>query len=175
MDKITLERIKLLHPTVRKEVLEAYTYVNNKLLGKRVRLRFSSTLRTADEQKELYEKGRTAPGRKVTNAKAWQSIHNYGLALDIVLLIDRDGNGSFESASWDTKSDNDNDDIADWMEVINHFKSIGWTWGGDWTRFKDYPHLEKTGHTWRTLKSKMDNEDIFTETIDGKIYQWVNL
>ena len=62
------------------------------------------------------------------------------------------------------------------MEVVNYFKSIGWEWGGDWKSFKDYPHLEKTfGYTWKTLKVKIDNGDFFTETIDGKIYQWVNL
>ncbi len=176
MDKVTIERIKRMHPSLRNEVLEAYKYVNNKLLGKGVRLRFSSTLRTAEEQAALYAQGRTKPGSKVTNAKPWQSIHNYGLAMDIIILLDKDGNGTFESVSWSTKADDDKDGTADWMEVINHFKSIGWEWGGDWKSFKDYPHLEKTfGNTWRTLKAKIDNVDFFTETIDGKIYQWVNL
>ena len=31
----------------------------------------------------LYEQGRTAPGKIVTKAKAWQSLHNYGLACDL--------------------------------------------------------------------------------------------
>lgn len=175
-DKITLDRIKVLHPSIRKEVRDAYLYVNNKLLGKGVRLRFAHTLRTIAEQDALYAQGRTTTGPKVTNAKGGQSIHNYGLAIDIVLLLDKDGNGTFESASWDTKADYDHDLTPDWMEVINHFKAIGWEWGGDWKRFKDYPHLEKTfGNNWRTLKAKIDNQDFFTETIKGKIYKWANV
>ncbi len=175
-DSITLERIKLLHPTLRKELHDAYMHVNNKLLGKGVRLRFAYTLRTNEEQDALYAQGRTKPGKIVTNAKGGQSIHNYGLAFDIVLLLDKDGNGTFESASWDINADFDNDHKADWMEAVNHFKSIGWSWGGDWKSFKDYPHLEKTfGNTWKTLKAKIDNEDFFTETIDSKEYKWVNI
>ncbi len=39
-------------------------------------------MRTFAEQDALYAKGRTAPGGKVTNAKAGSSAHNYGLAID---------------------------------------------------------------------------------------------
>ncbi|MBE99307.1 M15 family metallopeptidase [Flavobacterium coralii] len=176
MDLITLDRIKLLHPDIRQEVRAGYEFVNNKQLGKGVRLRFAHTLRTPEEQNALYAQGRTKPGKVVTKAKAWQSIHNYGLAFDIVLLIDRDGNGTFETASWGIKADFDKDRQADWMEVVNYFKSIGFVWGGDWKSFKDYPHFEKSfGHTWRTLKAKYDKGDTFTEVIDGKTYTWVNL
>lgn len=38
--------------------------------------------RTAEEQNRIYAQGRTAPGPKVTSARAWQSNHNYGIALD---------------------------------------------------------------------------------------------
>lgn len=110
MDLITLNRIKLMHPQVRQEVLEAYTHVNNKLLGKGVRLRFAYTLRTIQEQNEFYAQGRTKLFDKkgnrlgiVTNARGGQSIHNYGLAFDIVLLIDKNGDGNFETASWDIR------------------------------------------------------------------------
>jgi peptidoglycan L-alanyl-D-glutamate endopeptidase CwlK len=125
MDQITLNRIKLLHPKVREEALAAYTYCNQKLLGNKVRLRFSHTLRSIDEQNSLYALGRTklfdAYGNhlaKVTNARGGQSIHNYGLAFDIVLLIDRDNNGTFETASWNTGADNDNDGAADLIILI---------------------------------------------------------
>lgn len=176
MDRITIERINLLHPIVRDEVLNAYIYINNKLLGKNIRLRFSSTFRTAEQQAELYAKGRTKPGKKVTNAKPWQSIHNYGFAIDFLILIDKDKNGTFESADWNTLSDNDNDGVADWKEITNYFKLLGWTWGGDWKSFPDYPHLEKTfGNSWRTLKSKLDNGHYTEELVYGKIYKWVNI
>jgi peptidoglycan L-alanyl-D-glutamate endopeptidase CwlK len=46
------------------------------------------TLRSLDEQEQLYERGRTAPGRIVTMAKPGQSAHNFGLAIDIVPIVD---------------------------------------------------------------------------------------
>lgn len=181
MDQITLNRIATLHPKIRKKVLDAYIYVNNKLLGKGVRLRFAYTTRTIEEQNELYAQGRTKlfdkNGRrlgKVTQAKGGESIHNYHLAFDIVLLLDKDGDGKFESATYEML-DFDKDGKADWMEVVDYFKSIGFTWGGDW-KFKDKPHFEMTfGHTWRTLKNKFDKGDVFTETINGVKYTYVNL
>jgi len=45
------------------------------------------TLRTMAEQEALYEQGRTKPGRVVTNAKPGESAHNYGLAVDVVPLV----------------------------------------------------------------------------------------
>jgi peptidoglycan L-alanyl-D-glutamate endopeptidase CwlK len=152
LDILTVERIKTMHPDERKELLEDYAYVNEKLLGKGVRLRFAYTYRTPAEQDQIFKQR-----PKVTNAKGWQSIHNYGLAFDIVLLYDLDNNGTFETASWDMKKDFDNDKVADWMEVTNYFKSKGWEWGGDWKNFKDAPHFQKVkGLTWQALKEKVD-------------------
>ncbi len=91
MDRVTLNRIEQAHPNIREELRGDYLYCNNKLLGKGVRLRFSSVFRTIEEQNELYNKR-----PKVTNARGGQSIHNYGLAFDIVLLYDKDLDGRFE-------------------------------------------------------------------------------
>jgi peptidoglycan L-alanyl-D-glutamate endopeptidase CwlK len=44
----------------------------------------TSTLRTFEEQAELFAIGRTKTGNKVTNAKAGESWHNFGLAFDVV-------------------------------------------------------------------------------------------
>jgi peptidoglycan L-alanyl-D-glutamate endopeptidase CwlK len=74
---------------------------------------------------------------KVTNAKGGMSYHNYGLAIDIVLII------GGVAASWDIKTDFDGDGKADWIEIVNIFKSFGWEWGGDW-KFYDAPHFQKT-------------------------------
>jgi peptidoglycan L-alanyl-D-glutamate endopeptidase CwlK len=63
-------------------------------------------------------------------------MHNYGLAIDIVLV--RDG-----SALWDVKADLDGDGKADWIEIVTIFKSYGWEWGGDW-KFYDAPHFQKS-------------------------------
>lgn len=33
---------------------------------------------------------------------------------------------------------------SDWMEVVSIAKDLGFEWGGDWSGFKDYPHLQMT-------------------------------
>lgn len=158
MDDITLERINEAHPKIRQTLLQQYKEANN-LLGKNVRLRFAYVYRSNALQDKLFKQ---VP--KVTNAKGGQSIHNYGLAFDIVLLIDKDNNGTFESASWDTLKDFDGDKVADWMEIVKYFKGKGWTWGGDWKSFKDAPHFEfNFGFDWRTLKARVDKGLIITD------------
>lgn len=161
-DKISIERIKTAHPKLREELEKIYHEANNKL-GK-ARLRFAYVLRTFAEQDELYKIGRSKKGKVVTNATGGQSLHNYGLAVDIVLLIDKNGDGVFETASWDTKADWDKDNIADWVEVVKVFEKYGWEWGGSWKTFKDLPHFQKTfGYKWQQLKilhaaKKVDSE-----------------
>lgn len=142
MDKVTIDRIADLHPRLREEALEIYKEICEALTG-RALCRFAFTLRTIEQQDALYAQGRTKPGKIVTNAKGGQSMHNYGLAIDIVLLIDKDKNGSYESASWETNVDFDGDGKADWQEVVKVFKSYGWEWAGDW-KFVDMPHFQKT-------------------------------
>lgn len=166
MDQITLQRIQLLHPKVRTEVENIYRNQIVPALTGRAICRFAYTLRTFAEQNALYAQGRTklydANGNKlglVTKAKGGQSIHNYGLALDIVLI--KDG----ATASWEENVDFDKDGKADWMEVVNIFKANGWTWGGDWKSFKDKPHFEKTfGNGWKDLLAKHNAGDFITGT-----------
>jgi len=166
MDQITLQRIQLLHPKVRTEVENIYTNQIVPALNGRAYCRFAYTLRTFAEQNALYAQGRTklfdANGKRlgvVTKAKGGQSIHNYGLALDIVLIKDN------KTASWEDTVDFDKDGKADWMEVVNILKSNGWTWGGDWKSFKDKPHFQKDfGYTWRSLLAKHNAGDFIPGT-----------
>ena len=174
MDKSTIDKIKLAHPKIRESLLKDYTDANN-LLGKGCRLRFVYVVRTPTEQDALYALGRTKVnpdgkstkkpmGNIITNAKGWQSIHNYGLAFDIVLLYDKNGDGVFESVSWDMVKDGDHDGKADWIEIANFFVSKGWEWGGKWNSFKDYPHFQKAfGLKWQQMKMKLDNGDFNLE------------
>lgn len=141
-DKKTVERIQLIHPKLRDEVSSIYAEICEALTGSAM-CRFAYTLRTFAEQNALFAQGRTKPGKVVTNAKGGQSFHNYGLAVDIVLLVDKNGDGIFETAAWDTRTDFDKDRKSDWMECVNIFKQYGWEWGGDW-RFSDPPHFQKT-------------------------------
>ncbi len=135
-DQKTLERISNLHPKLKEDTFRIYNEICEALTGRAV-CRFSHTLRTNQEQNDLYAIGRTKPGKIVTNAKGGQSYHNYGLAVDIVLIIDG------KTASWDTKGDFDKDGKSDWQEIVAIFKRHGWEWGGDW-KFADYPHFQKT-------------------------------
>lgn len=137
MDKISLARLGVLHPLLRDEAVKIFNEIDKALTG-RAKCRITQTLRTFKEQNDLYAQGRTKPGGKVTNAKGGDSFHNYGLAVDFCLLIDG------KEVSWDMKKDYDSDLIPDWMEVVAIFKKYGWSWGGDWKSFKDYPHFEKT-------------------------------
>jgi peptidoglycan LD-endopeptidase CwlK len=145
MDKITQQRIEKLHPIVRDEVTQIINECNLALTGK-AQVRITQGLRTMDEQRALYALGRTKPGNKVTNALAGQSIHNYGFAVDICLIIDG------KEASWNTTKDWDNDQIADWYECVKIFAKYGWDWGGNWKKFKDLPHFDKRGcNNWKLL------------------------
>lgn len=151
-DQLTLSRIKLLHPSLIDEVNEIYDEID-KVLGKGVVCRFSHTLRTNKEQDLLFSKK-----PKVTNARGGQSYHNYGLAIDIVLLLDKDINGTHETASWNTKLDFDKDGQSDLMEVVKIFKMYGWEWGGDW-KFVDAPHFQKTfGLSIKQLQTLTNNK-----------------
>lgn len=143
MDKPTLDRIAKLHPMVRQEMKTIIDECNKVLTG-RSQVRLAQGLRTFAEQDALYNQR-----PKVTNAKGGQSIHNYGFAVDIVLIIDG------KTASWDTHKDWDGDKISDWDECVKIFAKHGWSWGGNWTSFKDMPHFDKIGfNNWRTLITK---------------------
>jgi peptidoglycan L-alanyl-D-glutamate endopeptidase CwlK len=153
MDKYTEQRINKLHPSVREEVHKIIAECDNALTGK-AKIRVTQALRTFKEQDDLYAIGRTKLGKKVTNARGGQSIHNYGFAVDICLVIDG------KTASWDTVKDWDNDQIADWYECVKIFAKYGWDWGGNWKKFKDLPHFDKKGYNnWRKLaKLKKDKQ-----------------
>jgi peptidoglycan L-alanyl-D-glutamate endopeptidase CwlK len=146
MDKVTMDRIAKLHPNVRNEMTNIINECNKALTG-RSQVRIAQGLRTFAEQEALFQKR-----PKVTNAKAGQSVHNYGFAVDIVLIIDG------KDASWDVKKDWDGDKVSDWDECVKVFAKYGWSWGGNWTSFKDMPHFEKIGfNNWRLL-SKMKKD-----------------
>lgn len=158
-DKITEQRILLLHPKRRGEVKSILEIAESKF-PPNMAIRIVQGLRTFDEQDALYKKR-----PKVTNAKGGQSLHNYGLAIDFAILHDKDGNGSFEELSWDTVKDFDKDGKADWMEVVSEFEKAGWEWGGKWRTFKDLPHCQKTdGYTWQQLLVKYQKKDFISGT-----------
>lgn len=149
MDGITLKRIDLLHPKLRDEVREIYETITNSLTAKGIICRFTSTYRTKAEQTALYAQGRTDKTKPiVTMAKAGESYHNYGLAIDVCIIK----NGV--TASWDFSKDYDNDGVADLMEAIHIFQMNGWEWAGNWKTFREFPHVQKTfGKTIKQMQA----------------------
>lgn len=91
----------------------------------------SCTYRSGEEQNALYAQGRTKPGRKVTNAKAGQSFHQYRVALDLYPLVH--GKPDFSGTS------------PNWQKIAVIFKRHGFEWAGDWKRFRELPHFQMTG------------------------------
>lgn len=159
LDKPTLDKINTLHPFIREEVKMLVSTINNKILTGKAKIRVVQATRTFKEQQDLYNQGRTSPGKIVTQAKAGDSIHNYGLAFDMCLIIDN------KEVSWDTVKDFDNDRQSDWMEIVTFLKKFNYVWGGDWRSFKDMPHFEKTGgNTLNQLKIKYKNKDFIKNT-----------
>lgn len=90
----------------------------------------TSTFRDAESQNALYAQGRTAPGKKVTNARGGDSFHNWRCAFDFVPLV----NGK---AIWN--------DAALWDRCGDVAESVGLEWGGKWAKFPDKPHCQDTG------------------------------
>lgn len=165
IDKVSKERIELLHPYIRQRVTDALSYVNTKVLdSKKAYVRIAQGLRTFPEQDGLFAQGRTKPGKIVTNARGGDSYHNYGLAVDIVLII----NG--KEASWDIAKDYNGDGIADWMQVVDVFEKKGFYWGGNFKSIKDYPHFEwNISGTIRELKTKYNGKQFIPGTNYVKI------
>ncbi|WP_316568692.1 M15 family metallopeptidase [Neobacillus sp. YIM B06451] len=123
-----------LHPVVREKAEELVSIAAKK----GITIQLIEGFRTVEEQNRLYAIGRSDGGQIVTYARGGESYHNYGLAVDFA-LTGKDG-----SLIWDTDHDMNGNGRRDWEEVGLMAKGMGFEWGGDWERFKDYPHLQMT-------------------------------
>lgn len=167
MDKITQDRIKTLHPAIQADVESIINECNDRLKGKvKMMVRIAEAFRTWQEQDAIYAKGRTAPGAIVSYAKGGDSMHNYGLAVDIVFMFDRDNNGTWEEASWDFFKDHDGDGEVDFNEVDFVFKKYGFSglYKADGKRW-DFPHFQRTfGLTIAEMKKRYLAKDFIPGT-----------
>jgi len=162
---ISLNRANLLHPAIRQEVIDTIGNIENNSFPSTIKIRIVQSLRTIEEQNELFAQGRTKPGKIVTNAKGGSSYHNYGLAFDFALMYDKDNNGTYEVLSWEVDFDFDKDGAKDWQEVVKPFKTLGYTWGGDFRSITDNPHIEKAfGFSTKDLLLKHNNKDFIPGT-----------
>lgn len=118
-------KLEDLHPTVEKMAREFI----KKCKEAGIEVLITSTLRDFASQDALYAQGRTKPGAKVTNAKAGQSFHNYGVALDFVVM-----KGGV--CQWnDTKGFKKCGEIAE---------SLSFEWAGRWSSFPEQAHIQYT-------------------------------
>ncbi|MGG3940454.1 M15 family metallopeptidase [Peribacillus psychrosaccharolyticus] len=129
---------KNINPVVKQTAIE----VIKRAYKEKIYVLISNGFRSFEEQDKLYAQGRTNKSKPiVTNARGGYSAHNYGLAIDFVIVSD-DG----RRAIW-TVTDK-------WRRVASIAKSLGFEWGGEWSSFKDYPHLQMTkGLTMKELLS----------------------
>jgi peptidoglycan L-alanyl-D-glutamate endopeptidase CwlK len=94
----------------------------------------TSTYRDLDSQAALFAQGRTAPGKRVTNAKPGQSFHNWRVAFDMVPL--RAG-----KPVWNTTGP----DADLWERIGKIGESVGLEWAGRWVTFREFAHFQYTG------------------------------
>ena len=107
----------------------------------------TQTLRTIAEQDALFAQGRTKPGPIVTKAKGGFSLHNYGVAFDIVPVV----NG---------KTDYSNATTFACVGEIG--QRLGLEWGGAWATFPDKPHFQfLAGYTLADFQNKKIDEQKF--------------
>ena len=121
LDDISMERLSQVHPELSRRVQQLADLLS-------FPIRVTQGLRTYAQQDALYQQGRTTPGKIVTNAAAGHSMHNFGMAVDVVPLK-ADG-----TADWDSKDDQ-------WVEILNKAPSCGLAEGAEWRTFPDMPHL----------------------------------
>lgn len=137
-DGISHDRALLLHPKVRDEIIAIIDQIEAKW-PLSTKIRIVQGLRTIEEQDKLYAKGRTTAGPKVTNARGGKSYHNYGLAIDFVVM-------EGVKIYWEHKFN---------PQVVAAFKAAGWKWGGEFKSIVDKPHFEKSfGYTVSQLLAK---------------------
>ncbi len=175
MDKVTQDRIALLHPNIRLDIQKGCDMVNAVGLEMRITL----GLRSYAESDAYYYQDKLSiaevnklrftahlplfpdNGQKLpwaSNAKGGQSYHNFGLAFDFCIKHS-DG-----SVSFDIAEDSNADKKSDFLQVVEIFKGLGFTSGMDFPVKKDNDHLEKTfGHKFTELDilfraKKVDSE-----------------
>lgn len=111
------------------------------ILYKQGRLKqFGMTVKDLNQEREnlgLYPLTEEDANKIVTNARPWQSFHQYGLAIDIVPL----NNG---------KPDWFNFKVFEKLGQIG--KMFGLEWAGEWKAFKELPHFQDTETYMKIIK-----------------------
>lgn len=158
-DKISRARVQELHPAVRDTFRDFITEAETTL---DITLRVVQGLRTFATQQALVnqpfdKKDNDGDGRvdeadeKVTNAKPGASYHQYGLAVDLVQML----NGK---PVWNQ---------TPYAKISTIATKYGIRWGGHWN---DMPHFERNlGFNWRTLLAKYKAKEFIAGTTYVKL------
>lgn len=96
--------------------------------------------RSPEIQRGLYAQGRTAPGRKVTNAKPWDSPHQYFEAVDII----------HPSLGWQVSEDYW-EALASCVRIVADKFGVELDHGHTW-RFRDSAHIQLKD--WKTVRDR---------------------
>ena len=128
--------------------------------------KITAGVRTAEEQNRLYQKGRTAPGAKVTNVDGYKQKSNhqikfdgFGYAVDIGVLVTekiiekvKENGKEVEKEIQKTVYKGSWKDFHYYQDIYNVAKEkgllekYGIEWGGNcWKSFKDAPHWQIKG------------------------------
>ena len=149
-----MKDINTLHP----EAIVLCNQFLQKCKANGLEVRITQTFRTKAEQIEIYNRGRSekskAKGEKiVTKCKYPDSPHCWGVAFDIVIIVDG-------KVNWDRT------DLYKKAGQIG--KSLGLQWGGDFKSFVDFPHFELPkfvkNKSCRWLKATYKTPDAFKKT-----------
>jgi peptidoglycan L-alanyl-D-glutamate endopeptidase CwlK len=129
LDDISMERLAEVMPELSRRVQQLAAMLS-------FDIRITQGLRTYAQQDALWQEGRNPDGGYadpthhvgvVTNAKGGQSMHNFGLAVDVAPII----NGIID---W-------NDKDANWAAILAKAPTCGLAEGAEWRTFPDEPHL----------------------------------
>lgn len=128
MNKTSEQRLSTVHP----ELAKRARIIAARLAQKGIVVEVTQGLRSYAEQNELFKIGRTirTNERPVTNARAGQSFHNFGMAVDFVITE----NGK---PNWNAPR-------AQWLQIAEAAEALGLESGARW-KFVDLPHVQLHG------------------------------
>ncbi len=154
--------ITRLHPMIRAKVAK----IRETLHKEGHAFEVFEAFRTPERQNELYAKGRTKPGSKVTWVEAWGSIHQYGLAVDFVLK---------ENGKWSWKTSGDYMDK--WLRMHEVAAKHGLVPLRSKTTGKliELPHLQPEGISASALKRgeyPEGGDDVWADHLSMLIDNW---
>lgn len=149
--EISYIRLNELHPAIRAKGILAYDKsVKTTPVG--VHPVITETLRSFEKQLAYWKQGRDNKHEVITYSKPGQSYHQYGLALDFVLVVDGHLHWAVDH---------------NWITVINCFKEQGFSSGIYFKpeKKRDPPHIQnRMGYTWRELLVKYNNNEFIEGT-----------